>query len=193
MRCAREKYVVNANLVWFLCQTDLPIIPYLSPMKVSVLVFSDSTPMSPIGAMEILRKSGCMHRDLGKSKKPFFDVQLVGVKTKRVRTSDNLVIDCAKTIDQVASTDLLLIPAMEFDISEKLKINQPAIKHIIRLKKKGAEVGSMCTGAFLLAATGLLDGKSATTHWHGAELFSKMFPKVHLEDDRITVDAGGIY
>jgi len=162
-------------------------------MKVSILVFSDSTPMSPVGAMEILRKAGKMHHDLGKSKKPFFDVQLVGVKSKRVNTSNDLIIDCERTIDQVGSTDLLLIPALEFDIAEKLKINQSAIPHIKRLKRKGAEIGSMCTGAFLLAATGLLDGKSATTHWYKASLFAQMGPKVRMEDDRITIDSGGIY
>lgn len=162
-------------------------------MKVSVLVISDSTAMSPVGAHEILKKAGAMHVQLGHGKKPFFDLQLVGVKSKRVRTSKTMVIDCATTIDKLVSTDLLLIPAMEFDIEEKLKINSSAIPHIIRLRKKGAEVGSMCTGAFLLAATGLLDGKSATTHWYSAPLFAKMFPKVKLEDDRITVDADGIY
>jgi transcriptional regulator GlxA family with amidase domain len=162
-------------------------------MKVSILVFSDSTPMSPVGAMEILRKAGKMHYDLGNGKKPFFDVQLVGAIKKRVKTSNNLIIDCETTIDQVRSTDLLLIPAMEFDISEKLKINQSVIPHIRRLKRRGAEVGSMCTGAFLLAATGLLDGKSATTHWYQASLFARMFPRVRVEDDRITVDAGGLY
>ncbi|MEJ0029538.1 MAG: helix-turn-helix domain-containing protein [Bacteroidota bacterium] len=162
-------------------------------MKVSILVLSDSTPISPVGAMEVLRKAGQMHSQLGKSKKPFFDVELVGVKSKRVRTMNKLVIDCEKTIDEVRSTDLLLIPAMEFDIPEKLKINQSVIRHIVRLKKNGAEVGTMCTGAFLLASTGLLDGKSATTHWYKAPLFTEMFPKVTLEDDRIIVDAGGIY
>jgi transcriptional regulator GlxA family with amidase domain len=58
---------------------------------------------------------------------------------------------------------------------------------------EGAEVASICLGAFLLASTGLLDGKTATTHWLGAKSFRKMFPKVTLLDDKIIVDHNRIY
>jgi len=51
----------------------------------------------------------------------------------------------------------------------------------------------MCTGAFLLAATGLLKNKSATTHWYAASAFKAMFPDVKLEDHKIIVDENGIY
>jgi len=59
--------------------------------------------------------------------------------------------------------------------------------------KNGAEVASVCTGAYLLAATGLLDGKSCSTHWIAADSFRSMFPRVHLQTDKLITDENGIY
>jgi len=117
----------------------------------------------------------------------------VGVKSKKVRVSDNFSIDCHTTIDAVQKTDLLLIPAIEFDVENKIEKNKALTPHILRLHKKGTEIGSMCTGAFFLASIGLLNGKTATTHWFTAGLFRQMFPEVKMKDDRVVVDEGGIY
>jgi transcriptional regulator GlxA family with amidase domain len=58
---------------------------------------------------------------------------------------------------------------------------------------KGAHVASICTGAFLLAETGLLDGRSATLHWGFADRFKARYPKVRLQHDRIFIDHGRLY
>ena len=57
----------------------------------------------------------------------------------------------------------------------------------------GAEIASICTGAFLLAATGLLDGKTCSTHWSAATDFRRMFPEVCLQTDRLITAGQGIY
>jgi transcriptional regulator GlxA family with amidase domain len=59
--------------------------------------------------------------------------------------------------------------------------------------KKGAEVASICTGAFLLASSGLLDGKTCSTHWAAADNFRTLFPKVNLQTDQLITDEHGIY
>jgi transcriptional regulator GlxA family with amidase domain len=58
---------------------------------------------------------------------------------------------------------------------------------------EGAEVASICLGAFILASTGLLNGKCATTHWLGVDYFKIMFPDVKLVEDKIIVDNGNLY
>lgn len=161
--------------------------------KVSILVIEGCTPMAPIGAMEILNKAGVTHQQLTKTSAPFFETELVGIKSKHVKCSDKFHIDCHTTLGQLTKTDILLIPALEFDIEYKLEKNKSAIPHLLRLQKKGTELGSMCTGAFMLAATGLLKNKSATTHWYAASAFRAMFPDVKLEDHKIIVDENGIY
>src|SRR5262249_28499497 len=71
--------------------------------------------------------------------------------------------------------------------------NKPLADWITRQYRQGAEIASICTGAFLLASSGLLDGKSCSTHWSAAEDFRSMFPKVRLQEDRLITDEQGIY
>jgi transcriptional regulator GlxA family with amidase domain len=59
--------------------------------------------------------------------------------------------------------------------------------------KQGAEVASICSGAFLLASSGLLDGKNCSTHWSVADNFRIMFPDINLQTDRLITDENGIY
>jgi transcriptional regulator GlxA family with amidase domain len=193
-------YGINDNFKALSCQNGISLILHKKrnmrtgkPKKVSILVFEGCTPMSPIGAMEILNKAGGLHQQLSKTNKPFFDTQLVGVHTKKVKASDKFFLNCHTTLDQIDQTDIMLIPSMEFDVEHKLNQNKKAIAHLLRLKRKGTELGSMCTGAFLLAATGLLKNKSATTHWFVASKFKAMFPDIRLENDKIIVDENGIY
>jgi transcriptional regulator GlxA family with amidase domain len=161
--------------------------------KVSILVLEGCTPMSPVGTMEVLNKAGAIHQMLAKTHTPFFETELVGVKSKKVKCSDRFSITCHTTLSDLKKTDILLIPAMEFDVEEKLRKNKAAIPYLLALHKKGTELGSMCTGAFMLAATGLLKNKSATTHWYLAPLFRSMYPDIRLEDSKILIDEQGIY
>jgi transcriptional regulator GlxA family with amidase domain len=161
--------------------------------KVSILVIEGCTPMSPIGAMEVLNKAGLVYQQVAKSSMPFFETELVGIKSRKVKCSDRFSLNCHTTLDKVNKTDILLIPALEFETEVTLQKNKSAIPHLLRLHRKGTELGSMCTGAFMLAATGLLKNKSATTHWYAAPAFRAMFPDVKLEDHKIIVDEKGLY
>ena len=67
------------------------------------------------------------------------------------------------------------------------------IEWIERQYKAGAEIASICTGAFLLASSGLMDGRICSTHWGVAENFRNMFPEVNLQTDKLITDENGIY
>ncbi len=90
-------------------------------------------------------------------------------------------------------TDLILIPAMSWDFDEVVKANEDIFPWIIKQYKNGAEVASMCTGGFLLAATGLLKDRQCSTHWLAANTFRKMFPDVKLMVEKVITDEYGIY
>src|SRR5579863_1790977 len=105
--------------------------------KVSILVIEGCTPLSPIGAMEVLNKAGTIHQQITSSRKPFFETELVGLKSKKVRASDKFSLDCHTTLDLLRRTDILLIPALDFDVEVKLEQNKLAIPHLLRLHKKG--------------------------------------------------------
>lgn len=90
--------------------------------------------------------------------------------------------------------DLVIIPAIQFDrIKEAMTNQSKTVRWLQRQYADGAELASICLGAFVLAATGLLDNKFATTHWMGAEAFRNMFPKIDLLDDKIITDHQRIY
>lgn len=90
-------------------------------------------------------------------------------------------------------TDLVIIPAVHGDMKNVIKANQSFIPWIIKQYKSGAEVASLCIGAFILATTGLLKGKHCATHWLASEEFRIMFPDVKLVDDKIITEEHGIY
>jgi transcriptional regulator GlxA family with amidase domain len=90
--------------------------------------------------------------------------------------------------------DLIIIPAMRFEkIEVVMKREQKMIGWLQDQYAQGAELASICVGAFLLASTGLLTGKKATTNWLFADLFRKHFPYIVLEDDKVIVDQGRLY
>ena len=122
-----------------------------------------------------------------------FDVKLVGLKKKINLIHGTYCIHADKLIGEVQSTDLIIIPALAGNIKEAIEVNRDFIPWIINQYNRGAEVASLCLGAFLLASTGLLSGKKCSTHWGFIDLFREMFPEVDVQDDRIVTEEKGIY
>jgi transcriptional regulator GlxA family with amidase domain len=96
-------------------------------------------------------------------------------------------------LEDVKKTDLIIIPAIDGEIQQALENNKEFIPWIQEQYKNGAEVASLCLGAFILAATGLVNGKKCATHWAAANQFKKMFPDVHLVTEKILTDENRIY
>ncbi|MDZ4680638.1 MAG: helix-turn-helix domain-containing protein [Saprospiraceae bacterium] len=120
-------------------------------------------------------------------------MQLVGL-SKEIRLNDGLFsIHTDKLLHEVQQTDLIFIPALSGDLKTALTINKGLIPWIVGQYKNGAEVASLCIGAFLLASTGLLKGKQCATHWLFANEFRNMFPEVDLVDGNIITEEQGIY
>lgn len=124
---------------------------------------------------------------------PMWRVQLVGL-SKEVPVYNGMyrVFPDAIT-SEISRTDLIIIPALAGDIVKNIELNREFIPWITQQYRKGAEVASLCVGAFLLAATGLLDGRQCATHWMAANDFRRMFPEVTLVEDKIITDENGIY
>lgn len=126
-------------------------------------------------------------------KPPLFDVQLVGL-TRDVNLSDGLfTVHTDATLQDARPSDLILIPALSGNLDDAIKRNTDFIPWIVNQYKRGSEVASLCLGAFLFASTGLLGGKSCSTHWLFANQFRAMFPEVNLVDDKIITEQNGLY
>lgn len=128
-----------------------------------------------------------------RGEQPAFDIQLVGIN-KEVKLANGLfTIHVDATIETARRPDLIIIPALSGNLEDAVQQNEAFIPWIVLQHKMGAEVASLCLGAFLLASTGLLDGKSCSTHWMFANQFRIQFPNVNLVDNRIITEQSGIY
>jgi len=96
-------------------------------------------------------------------------------------------------IQKIEKTDLVIVPSLAHDYDNILKDNQELIHWIKYQHALGAEIATICTGAFLLAATGLLEGKSCSTHWNAATGFRRLFPNINLQIDKLLTVEKGIY
>ncbi|WP_284652956.1 GlxA family transcriptional regulator [Flavobacterium terrisoli] len=121
-------------------------------------------------------------------------IQLVGISDAVEFYEGIFTIKPHTNIERVTKTDLIIIGALDNrDYQYSIQQNQPIIDWMAKQYKEGAEVASMCTGAFLLASSGLLDGRRCSTHWAADNTFRAMFPKVNLQTDKLITDENGIY
>lgn len=126
-------------------------------------------------------------------RQPLFNVNLVGV-SKEVRLNGGIyTVNVDKLLYELEKTDLIFIPAISGDIKTALELNKELIPWLIKQYYRGTELASLCLGAFLLAATGLLKEKKCSTHWSAANEFRKMFPEVELIDGNVITEDQGIY
>jgi transcriptional regulator GlxA family with amidase domain len=147
---------------------------------------------SIVGAYKIFTKANAFwqHSHVGEA---LFKIELAGI-SKEVEFYEGLFAVRPHThIADIKKTDLIIIPSLNHNYEKAVQDNQLLIDWIEKQYKEGAEIASICTGAFMLAASGLLDGRSCSTHWTAAEQFRTMFPKVNLEADKLITDEKGIY
>lgn len=146
---------------------------------------------SIVGAYEIFTRANEYWKENGKEE--LFKIELAGI-SKTVEVYDGLFAMKPHTnISAITKTNLIIIPSLIRDYEKVVNGNQLLIDWIEKQYKKGAEIATMCTGAFMLASSGLLDGKSCSTHWSAEYTFRTMFPKVNLQVDKLITDEHGIY
>lgn len=122
-----------------------------------------------------------------------FNIRLVAL-TKQVNLHNGLFsVHSDALLSEEKKTDLIIIPAISGDFNVTIHKNKKFIPWLVQQYEQGAEIASLCVGAFLLASTGLLNGKECSSHWLQAEQFREMFPKVTLVDGRIITEQQGLY
>lgn len=97
----------------------------------------------------------------------------------------------SSSIAECRDTDIIFIPVIYGNLDNILE-NKDVIDWLNRMNKAGVIICAVCAGTFLVAKTGLLDGKTATTHWSLAAEFQERFPKVQLNKEKMLVDEGDI-
>jgi transcriptional regulator GlxA family with amidase domain len=130
---------------------------------------------------------------IAQGEKPFFDIKLAGLSPESALYEGLFIVRPDSLLKDITKTDLVVIPAIQGDIGAGLERNADFVPWMIYQYKHGAEIASLCTGAFLLASTGLLHGRKCSTHWVAADAFRQIFPDVKLQPEKIITDESGIY
>jgi transcriptional regulator GlxA family with amidase domain len=146
---------------------------------------------SIVGAYKIFTRANAYWKQSGRNE--LFAIDLAGISNKVDFYNGLFTVTPNKQISDITHTDLIIIPSLNHNYEKAVKANGQLIEWIEQQYKNGAEIASICTGAFLLATTGLLDGKTCSTHWAAADTFRTFFPKVDLQADRLITDENGIY
>ncbi len=145
--------------------------------------------LEPVPAFELgvlCETFGLDRRDVGL---PHYEFAVCGERTVPMPTTSGISVVPSHRLSRLARADLVVVVAA----APPLRPLPPALVRQLRAAvNRGATVASVCTGAFVLAAAGLLDGRRATTHWLHAPLLARMYPNVRVEPDRLYVEDGPI-
>ena len=161
--------------------------------KVTILGLYNSMATTIFGPMDILNQAGRLwNRVSNAPQTPFFDVTIASPDGQPIKCSNNVLIQPHCGIETVGKTDLIIIASATY-IKKILQKNPELVPWILKQYNQGTQVASICTGVFLLAEAGLLDGKSATLHWRFTEMFQKKYPKINLKQDKMFIDHGRLY
>lgn len=151
----------------------------LTQLKVAVLAFDGVRPFQLSVPCEIF---GETHTAGDRAK-----LQVCSLETRPVKTSSGFLLETAYGLDELVAADVVFIPSWN---GPEISPSPELIAALRAGHENGAIMVGLCLGAFVLAETGLLDGKRATTHWAFADKFRERFPRVELDESQIYVDEG---
>ena len=159
--------------------------------QITIVVPNGYADLSSImGTLEILSRANEHWQKMGNPS--LIDIHIAGFVTE-LKLDLGFFSVYPEDIRSIKKTNLVIIPSVGHYYDTIVKENRELIHWVTQQYKNSAEIASICTGAFLLAATGLLDGKSCSTHWIAATDFRRLFPKVNLQTDKLITVEHGIY
>ena len=162
--------------------------------KVTILALHGAQASSITGPMDAFLFAGVLWNiACGEKPSPCFEVTVTSQDGKAVKCANRFYIEPHCAIHQVKDPDLIIISAVTGDVVKTIEKSGEAIDWLKQYYHSGSQIASICTGAFLLAETGLLNRKTATTHWGFVDLFRSRYPLVHLRPDAMITDEGDLY
>lgn len=163
-------------------------------IDVTVLFLNETLSSTAVGPMEVFRHAGSLWNLLtGTRPAPLFRVTTASVDGHAVRCDGPIHIQPDAAMNEVRKTDLILVPAAGLDVEKMVEANAAVLPWLRRCHKRGAAIASVCSGVGLVASTGLLDGKRATTHWGLAEHYRAAFPQVKWMPELMVTEDRGLY
>ncbi|RKH13391.1 GlxA family transcriptional regulator [Corallococcus sp. CA053C] len=160
--------------------------------RVAMLAYPDVQMLDVTGPLEVFARTSRWLKEKGLREDDAYSVEIIGLKRGAFPASSGLRLHADHRFDEVGrGIDTLLIAG---GIGARRYSAHPPLVRWIRQQARGVRrLASICTGAFFLAESGLLEGRRATTHWAYCAEFAQRYPGIQLEPDRIFVQEGGLY
>lgn len=143
------------------------------------------------GAFQILEAANGMN--VKRKGQELFELEFASTGRPSKDVLGLYTVNPTKLIGEIKNTDLIIVPAVHASIDIVLENNRDIIEWILDHYKKGAEVASFCIGIYMVAETGILDGKICSTHWAHAAKLKARFPKLKVKDENFITEDDGIY
>ena len=161
--------------------------------KITILAMQNTMASTIIGPMDVFYQAGILWNYFnGQKLTPYFDVKVVTTIGKPFKCQNGVRIVPNGSILDVQDTDLIVVSSI-LDIDKTLRVQSEVIDWLKEHYHRGAHIATICSGAFVLAETGLLDGKTATTHWAFADQFQKRYPQIELKPERLITDENDLF
>ncbi len=161
--------------------------------KVSILALDDVAATTITGPFDAFYQAGVRWNLIfGLTPSPCFDVEILSMSGKEIVCRGGFTIQPHGAMHQVENTDLIVVTAPA-DFEKQVDEAADPAAWLKRRHREGAKIAGVCTGAFLLAETGLLDGKAATTHWGFIERFRRRYPRIKTKPEKIITDEGDLF
>ena len=162
-------------------------------MKIYILGFDNGYISSIVGLMDIFRQAGSLLQDEHSgSKEKKIHVKLASVDGKPILCQNNIHLNVHCAVKDIQDADIFIITSIH-NVENALPGNRKMIDWLKKQHRKGTILISICTGAFLLAETGLLNGKEATTHWSLAGIFQERYPAITIKPEKLIINHNNIY
>ena len=162
-------------------------------VSVVIAALSGTASIGTAGLMDALNKADLAQAlPAGRPVRRVFDVRLAGLDTGAVSCRDGVSLHPAIAAADVIAPDLVVVPGLDDDLARSFAENRGWVPWLARWHAAGAKIAGSCTGAFLVADAGLLDGRPATTHWMFAGELRRRYPAVNVTANQMFVDTGDV-
>ena len=161
--------------------------------KIAILAMYNTMASTIIGPLDIFYQAGVLWNYFsGQKLTPYFEVKVVTTSGAPFKCLSGVRMMPDGAIHDVQDADLIVVSSI-LDIDKTLRVQGEVIDWLTDRYRRGSHIATICTGAFVLAETGLLDGKTATTHWGFADQFQKRYPRIELKPERLITDEGDLF
>ncbi|NOK19682.1 GlxA family transcriptional regulator [Corallococcus carmarthensis] len=160
-----------------------------SSIRIAVLALEGCVASSVMGPLDVFAMANLLSRDQGRGEP--FAAELIAPRPGTARSFHGLALGSARVPDSTERFDVVLIPALVGNVARSVA-EHSLTDWLTGQHTRGAKLAAVCAGAFLLAETGLLEGREATTHWGLAQDFAARYPRVALKPELLLVDNGDV-